>query len=203
MIVTPASTENSTQPQDLLGYYAGFISRTLAFAIDTAITSATFIALTWFVSVTATTLQLRTFLGFSAGTLPWFKSFVDFLFGPVSAALLSFTYILVYHVFFWVLTGQTPGKALLGVRVVTIEGKRVPPLRGILRFASYLLSALPLGLGFLWVLIDDNRQGWHDKIAGTYVIYSWAARPDERFLAEELERVNGVDQTYNEGVEKS
>lgn len=195
MTVKPALAGPSTQPQDLLGYYAGFISRGLAFAIDTAITSATFIALTWFVSVTATTLQLRTFLGFSAGTLPWFKAFLDFLFGPISAALLSITYIASYHIFFWALTGQTPGKALLGVRVVTIEGKRVPPLRGILRFASYILSALPLGLGFFWVIIDDNRQGWHDKIAGTCVIYAWAARPDERFLADELDRVNDVDQS--------
>jgi len=33
-----------------------------------------------------------------------------------------------------------------------------------------MLSALPIGLGFIWIAIDENRQAWHDKIAGTVVV---------------------------------
>jgi uncharacterized RDD family membrane protein YckC len=43
-------------------------------------------------------------------------------------------------------------------------------------------------LGFLWIFVDRRRQGWHDKIANTYVIYTWAAKPDERFLAKRIQR---------------
>jgi uncharacterized RDD family membrane protein YckC len=45
-----------------------------------------------------------------------------------------------------------------------------------------VLAALPLYLGFLWSLVDNRRQGLHDKVAGTCVVYAWAARPDEAFL---------------------
>jgi hypothetical protein len=34
-----------------------------------------------------------------------------------------------------------------------------------------LISAIPFSLGFLWVSFDRRRQGWHDKVAGTYVTY--------------------------------
>lgn len=183
-------TEPMIQPDNLLGHYAGFISRLLAMMVDAIIISVTFIALTWFVSVTATMLQLRSFLGLSINMIPGSSSFIEGIFGPVGATLLTILYISSYQLFFWMLTGQTPGKALLGLRVVTTKGNRVTPLRGILRLIGYVISALPLYFGFLWILGDDRRQGWHDKIAGTYVVYTWAARPDERFLAEEIKSIN-------------
>jgi len=34
------------------------------------------------------------------------------------------------------------------------------------------VAMLPLGLGFIWVAIDADRQGWHDKIAGTIVVHA-------------------------------
>jgi uncharacterized RDD family membrane protein YckC len=173
----------------LLGHYAGFISRFLALVLDTFLISITFIALTWFVSVTTTMLQLRSFLGFSINRIPGSEAFIEAIFGPLGGSLLTAAYITTYHVFFWVLTGQTPGKALLGLRIVTLQGKRLSPLRGLLRFAAYFVSALPLLLGFLWVLADDRRQAWHDKIARTCVVYTWDARPDERFLVEEIRRL--------------
>ena len=45
------------------------------------------------------------------------------------------------------------------------------------RYLSYLISTLPLGIGFLWIAIDPQRQGWHDKLAGTSVVYRWHAKP--------------------------
>jgi uncharacterized RDD family membrane protein YckC len=56
------------------------------------------------------------------------------------------------------------------------------------RFIGYFISGI-LFLGFLWVLLDSRRQGWHDKIAGTFVIYSWEAKtppPDLATLRERL-----------------
>jgi uncharacterized RDD family membrane protein YckC len=84
---------------------------------------------------------------------------------------------------------MTPGKAMFGVRVVTTKGKRVSVARSTLRYIGYFLSAIPLFMGFIWILVDDERQGWHDKLANTYVIYTWEARPDERFLLQEIHQV--------------
>jgi uncharacterized RDD family membrane protein YckC len=70
--------------------------------------------------------------------------------------------------------------------VLTTNGKRVPVLRAIIRTASYFLSAVIGFLGFALVLFDDRRQGLHDKLSGTYVVYAWYARPDESFLADQI-----------------
>ena len=32
------------------------------------------------------------------------------------------------------------------------------------------MTALPLGLGYLWAIWDKQKQGWHDKMAGTVVV---------------------------------
>ena len=39
-----------------------------------------------------------------------------------------------------------------------------------MRYLAYLVSMLPLCFGFLWIAWDKKKQGWHDKIAKTYVI---------------------------------
>ena len=72
----------------------------------------------------------------------------------------------------------------MGIRVVGPNGEYPTFWRSIRRYIGYLLIALSLGIGFLWVLIDKRRQGWDDKLAGTFVVYDWQARPDETFLAE-------------------
>jgi hypothetical protein len=75
-----------------------------------------------------------------------------------------------------------PAKRLIGLRVVSYHHKRIPLWRAVLRYLGYYISALPFGLGFLWILIDDRRMAWHDKLAGTCVLYAWDAQPDETFL---------------------
>jgi uncharacterized RDD family membrane protein YckC len=72
---------------------------------------------------------------------------------------------------FWRFQGATPGKLAVGVRIVDARTGGAPSLaRLALRLLCYVLSALPLYLGFLWIAVDRRRQGWHDKIAGTLVI---------------------------------
>ncbi len=180
----------AVQEKTLQGQYAGFISRLFAFMIDVVIVSLTVGTITWFVSVTVTVLQLRTFLGFSLKSVAGSAEFIDALFGPLSAIIFITLVTVLYHMVFLALVGQTPGKALLGLRVVTLDGKRLGYGRSFLRLVCYLVSGFPLYLGFLWVILDDRRQAWHDKLAGTCVIYTWAARQDENFLAEEIQELD-------------
>ena len=72
---------------------------------------------------------------------------------------------------FWQYRQATPGKAWLGLAIIdAVTGGRVPFPRLVLRYLGMFLSALPLGLGFLWVIWDRRKQGWHDRIAGTLVV---------------------------------
>jgi uncharacterized RDD family membrane protein YckC len=194
------------EPPNWMGYYAGFVTRLLAMVIDITAISVSLLSITWFFTVTASMLQLRTILGFSINRIPGSANFIDAIFSTTIAGLFTLVYIGGYHLFFLVLIGQTPGKALMGLRVVTLQGRRLSPWRALLRIAAYLVSGLPLFLGFFWILVDDRRQGWHDKLAGTCVIYTWAARPDENFLAGEIRRLHAphllLDEKAGDGAEE-
>jgi uncharacterized RDD family membrane protein YckC len=72
---------------------------------------------------------------------------------------------------FWAARQATPGKWVLGLRIVAAEdGGPVPFPRLVLRYLGYLVASLPLGLGFLWAAFDARAQGWHDKMARTLVV---------------------------------
>lgn len=77
---------------------------------------------------------------------------------------------LAYLVTFTAASGQSIGKMILGLRVVSIDGGRVPFGHAVLRSAVVLLCALPAGLGLLFVLLDDHGRGVHDRLAGTHVL---------------------------------
>lgn len=71
----------------------------------------------------------------------------------------------------WFLCSATPGKMAMSSKVVDARTGKKPTFRQcLIRLAGYYLSALPFGLGFLWVALDRKKQGWHDKLAGTVVI---------------------------------
>jgi uncharacterized RDD family membrane protein YckC len=75
-------------------------------------------------------------------------------------------------VVFWRRYGGTPGKMAVGAKIVDAKtGERPSTARLVLRFFAYLVSALPLFLGFLWIGVSRRKQGFHDKIARTMVIY--------------------------------
>ncbi len=172
-----------------LGHYAGFVSRLAAFAIDVVILSATIVFTGWFLNTSLTLLQVRPFLTRLLRDLPTVLQVVNFLFSSLFASLASLVFIVVYYVFFWAAAGQTPGKYLMGVKVVALDGPKVQIRRALLRYLGYYLSALPLGLGFLWILVDDQRRGWHDRLSRTCVIYTWDARPDETFLVRASQQI--------------
>ncbi|HNV60081.1 MAG TPA: RDD family protein [Rhodoferax sp.] len=71
----------------------------------------------------------------------------------------------------WHFLGATPGKWLMSARVVDARTGEAPNwLQCVVRWLAYWVSLLPLGLGFLWIGVDSNHQGWHDKISRTRVI---------------------------------
>lgn len=75
-----------------------------------------------------------------------------------------------YTVILWKLKGSTVGGIVCRLQLVRVDGRPVDWTTAIVRaFAAYL-SVLCLGLGFIWVAFDAERQSWHDKIAGTTVV---------------------------------
>ena len=77
---------------------------------------------------------------------------------------------IAYFTFFHGSTGQTLGKMLCKLKVVRLNGGPVGYGKAFLRWIGYILSASIFYLGFLWAGWDKQKQVWHDKIAGTYVI---------------------------------
>lgn len=80
---------------------------------------------------------------------------------------------LILSVVLWVRYSGTPGKLLLGCQVVDADtGEPITFKQGLIRYLGYYVSLLPLGLGFFWVMWDKRKQGFHDKIANTVVVYN-------------------------------
>ena len=73
---------------------------------------------------------------------------------------------------FWRYRGATPGKMAISARIVDAKtGGRPSTARLVVRYFAYIVSTLPLFLGFIWIGIDKRKQAFHDKIAGTVVVY--------------------------------
>ncbi|MBU1202082.1 MAG: RDD family protein [Nanoarchaeota archaeon] len=66
--------------------------------------------------------------------------------------------------------GGTPGKLILGIRIVNEKGEYIGIPMAILRYIGKILSAIILGIGYLMIAWDGKKRGLHDKIAKTYVV---------------------------------
>lgn len=162
---------------NLQGQYAGFVSRAVAFFVDWVIVLSTIFIVTSF------SVLILGFFNISVDDLLTSLLRGDLLLKLANLfiagvlLLLNFVFFVGYFLFFWVLVGQTPGKMLMGVRVVGMNGRPLSFWQALKRFIGYWISMIPFFIGFYWILISDSRQGWHDKIARSYVIYTWEARP--------------------------
>jgi uncharacterized RDD family membrane protein YckC len=170
------------EPDSLQGYYAGFASRAVAIIIDVAIVSLISAVVIGAMSIFFDLPSVQRFIKWSDNLVPGFSQVFVGLTSARFAGLFYFLLLYLYFIFFFSTTGQTVGKAIMGLRVVTSDGKRMGVKRSFIRTLCYTLSLMPLGLGFLWVLGEDRRRAWHDKIAHTYVLYVWDARYEENFL---------------------
>ena len=138
---------------------AGVVSRGAAFTIDAVVA---LVAATLGYEVALAALRVLGIVSMSSAT--------D---GTVLGYLLSLPILFAaYCAGFWALLGRTPGMMVFGLRVVTGEGDPPGPARSVVRALGYWVSAVALA-GFAWIAIDRHRQGFHDKLAGTYVVYDW------------------------------
>ena len=84
---------------------------------------------------------------------------------------LSFVIDTVYFIGLWTYwNGQTLGMKALGIKVVKTDGSALTLSTSIIRYIGLIISFLCLLIGVIWVAFDANKQGWHDKIASTYVV---------------------------------
>lgn len=86
---------------------------------------------------------------------------------------LGLAVIVITTLYYTLMTarGATVGKKVFGMKVVREDGAPIGFGRSLLRHTvGYWVSAAVFGLGFIWIGFDPHKQGWHDKIAGTYVV---------------------------------
>lgn len=102
---------------------------------------------------------------------------------------VGFGWLAVYFTAFVVLwNGRTPGKRLLGIRIIRLDARPLTWWLAFERFGGYAASFSTGLLGFAQILWDRNRQGMHDKFIATVVIRDGAARADAAPLAERFPR---------------
>jgi uncharacterized RDD family membrane protein YckC len=90
--------------------------------------------------------------------------------GITGSEPLTFFVGLAYFAGLWTWKGTTIGGIVLGLKVVRFDGQPVSFTVAIVRALASAFSAIVLFLGFLWIAWDRDKQGWHDKIAGTVVL---------------------------------
>ncbi len=150
----PAIRDAEIVPPARVAHRAGFVSRFVAFFVDAVVMAALLRGTVWFLTGAGRAMRSVAHRA------------------DLSAAVATVIPLLVgvYLVTFWRISGQTPGKWLMGLKVVSADGRPLSIARAALRFAGYLASALPFYAGFLWIL-GPQRRGWHDRLARTQVIY--------------------------------
>ena len=148
---TPRREERPSGPFGGHGplHVASFGDRTMAALVDIGIVAAAFLL---FVGVFAFSTT-----HFPAGRI-----------ALAGAAAILLAMGLLYQYLFFTLTDATPGMRYARIALCTFEDEN--PTRNTMRarIAALLLSALPLGLGFLWAMFDEDSLGWHDRITRTY-----------------------------------
>ena len=100
---------------------------------------------------------------------------VGIIFGMLSSMLFGIfsaypLWLIIYSVVMWATKGTTIGGIICGLKVVRLDDRPLDWSVAIVRGLSAFLSLVVAGLGFIWVAFDDDRQSWHDKIAGTTIV---------------------------------
>jgi uncharacterized RDD family membrane protein YckC/cytoskeletal protein CcmA (bactofilin family) len=83
---------------------------------------------------------------------------------------LEFVVLAIYGAVMWKTRGSTIGGSVFDLRVVRLDGRPIDWETAIVRALGCFLSMVVVGLGFIWIAFDRNKQAWHDKIAGTVVV---------------------------------
>lgn len=124
--------------------------RIMAAVVDFALMLAAFVAAAWMA-------------GHHAKDLPSLRATeVGTLLGLIVVGAL-------YRSFFYALGNGTPGMKYAGIALCTFEGHEPLRPQRFKRLAALLLSVLPVGVGVLWALFDDDHLSWHDRLSQTYL----------------------------------
>jgi uncharacterized RDD family membrane protein YckC len=137
--------------------YAGFWIRFGAYIVDAIITGA----VTGGLVVATKPIMCQSIDGTTciAGTTT---------IAPVFWVLIAIP--VLYMIILWAV-GGTLGQRLLGMRVVDAKtGGNIGLGKAILRYIGFIISTIPIYLGLIWAGFDPRKQGWHDKIASTFVV---------------------------------
>jgi uncharacterized RDD family membrane protein YckC len=103
-------------------------------------------------------------IGMACGFLNSFD-FID-----LSMPGFLFLALAAYSAAMWKNKGTTIGGVICGLKVVRVDDRPIDWTIAIVRALSGFLSFFAAGVGFIWVAFDDEKQSWHDKIAGTTIV---------------------------------
>lgn len=143
--------------------YAGFGRRFLAYWVD-------FIILFPIGLVVQQMMGVNPFAVFQAQTLEQLQQIQQSSAGGLPT-IVSLALALAFFLIMWVnFDGATPGKKLMAIKIIKADGSKVTYPVAFIRYIGYFLSAFIFALGYLWIIWDKKKQGWHDKIAGTTVV---------------------------------
>jgi len=105
---------------------------------------------------------------------------LDFVLVAIATAILGFDrfhgpgpffmILFGYHLAFWAWKGTTLGGIICSVRIIRTTRAPLRAIDAVVRGLSAIFSVIALGMGYLWMINDPDRQTWHDKIAGTFVV---------------------------------
>lgn len=143
--------------------YAGFGRRFLAYWVD-------FIILFPIGLVVQQMLGVNPFAVFQAQSLEQLQQIQQSTAGGLPT-IVSLALALAFFLIMWVnFEGATPGKKLMAIKIIKGDGSKLSYPVAFIRYIGYFLSAFVFMLGYLWIIWDKKKQGWHDKIAGTVVV---------------------------------
>ncbi|WP_207063373.1 RDD family protein [Motiliproteus sp. SC1-56] len=89
--------------------------------------------------------------------------------GPFFKSCL-FLITFIFFAGFWTRSGQTLGMQAWRIRIQTPDGFTITPLQALIRFFAAMAAALPLGLGYWWMLFDRQGLTWHDRYSESRVV---------------------------------
>jgi len=95
---------------------------------------------------------------------------VSILGGLVGGPPQGFLVALAYFAGMWAWKSTTIGGIVLGLKVARMDGQPLTFTVALVRGLAAAFSVIVMFLGFLWIIWDNDKQGWHDKIAGTVVV---------------------------------
>jgi uncharacterized RDD family membrane protein YckC len=154
--------------------YAGLVSRALALMIDIVFLAALVAGTVWFFEQVARQVVGGRVLESGQCPVTWWglRGYVCRAF-PWVAPIAAISFPPLYRIGFWTITAQTPGMALLGLRIRRVDGAPMNVWTSVRRLVGYAASVLSFGGGFLLVLFSSRRRALHDFIAGTVVVHEW------------------------------